>query len=221
VPVVQVTGQSFHLGGAGNVRGQTSQLGGAAALRRPRGPASGGRARARGARDAGRAERLVDAGASRRTDAQDAASSRTDSRSCAPTRRTRASCRPRWSGARRRRAQGACRGRARSSSPTTRRAWSRRAAAAPSAPRPQAARAGAVVDPQAAPFSCILSAVATVVDAANRSARSEQVTGPGRPLGTGFGAGRQLAGGRDRRILATLRMPGAVLGPPTRGRCSG
>ena len=67
VPVVQVTGQSFHLGGAGNVAANVRTLGGAAALVGLVGrDAAGGRVReALAARDV--AARLIDAGASRRT----------------------------------------------------------------------------------------------------------------------------------------------------------
>jgi D-glycero-beta-D-manno-heptose-7-phosphate kinase len=67
VPVVQVTSQSFHLGGAGNVAANVRTLGGAAALVGLVGrDAAGGRVReALATRDV--ASRLVDAGASRRT----------------------------------------------------------------------------------------------------------------------------------------------------------
>jgi len=67
VPVVQVTGQSFHLGGAGNVAANVRTLGGAAALVGLVGRDAAG-ARVREALDTrGVAERLVDAGAARRT----------------------------------------------------------------------------------------------------------------------------------------------------------
>jgi D-beta-D-heptose 7-phosphate kinase/D-beta-D-heptose 1-phosphate adenosyltransferase len=67
VPVVQVTGQSFHLGGAGNVAANVRTLGGAAALVGLVGRDAAG-ARVREALDArGVSARLVDAGASRRT----------------------------------------------------------------------------------------------------------------------------------------------------------
>jgi D-beta-D-heptose 7-phosphate kinase/D-beta-D-heptose 1-phosphate adenosyltransferase len=67
VPVVQVTGQSFHLGGAGNVAANVRTLGGAASLVGLVGrDAAGGRVHeALAAR--GVASQLVDAGASRRT----------------------------------------------------------------------------------------------------------------------------------------------------------
>jgi D-beta-D-heptose 7-phosphate kinase/D-beta-D-heptose 1-phosphate adenosyltransferase len=67
VPVVQVTGQSFHLGGAGNVAANVRTLGGTAALvGLVGGDAAGARVReALGTR--GVAARLVDAGTSRRT----------------------------------------------------------------------------------------------------------------------------------------------------------
>src|SRR6187397_485443 len=62
VPVVQVTGQSFHLGGAGNVAANVRTLGGAAALVGLVGRDAAG-ARVREALDTrGVAERLVDAG---------------------------------------------------------------------------------------------------------------------------------------------------------------
>jgi len=67
VPVVQVTGQSFHLGGAGNVAANVRTLGGAAALVGLVGRDAAG-SRVREALDTrGVAERLVDAGAARRT----------------------------------------------------------------------------------------------------------------------------------------------------------
>src|SRR6185436_8259035 len=67
VPVVQVTGQSFHLGGAGNVAANVRTLGGDAALVGLVGRDVAG-SRVREALDTrGVAERLVDAGAARRT----------------------------------------------------------------------------------------------------------------------------------------------------------
>ena len=67
VPVVQVTGQSFHLGGAGNVAANVRSLGGAAVLAAIVGRDAAGE-RVRAALEAeGVVSRLVDAGATRRT----------------------------------------------------------------------------------------------------------------------------------------------------------
>ena len=67
VPVVQVTGQSFHLGGAGNVAANLRSLGGAPVLAAVVGRDAAG-ARVREALETGGVEsRVVDAGGSRRT----------------------------------------------------------------------------------------------------------------------------------------------------------
>jgi D-beta-D-heptose 7-phosphate kinase/D-beta-D-heptose 1-phosphate adenosyltransferase len=67
VPVVQVTGQSFHLGGSGNVAANVRSLGGAATLVAVVGRDAAGD-RVREALSAqGVSQRLVDAGTSRRT----------------------------------------------------------------------------------------------------------------------------------------------------------
>ena len=67
VPVVQVTGQSFHLGGAGNVAANVRSLGGAATLVAVVGrDAAGDRVR-EALQAQGVSQRLVDAGTSRRT----------------------------------------------------------------------------------------------------------------------------------------------------------